>query len=86
MGLVHWDDPEGWYEEGGGRGVQDWVHTERAASTEPLGCAGVLGKQARQREWRDGDRAGEEGREERDQRTKAVGCEFPMQESPGANR
>lgn len=62
------------------------LHTERAASTEPLGCAGVLGKQARQREWRDGGRAGEEGREERDQRTKAVGCEFPMQESPGANR
>ena len=23
LGLVHWDDPEGWYEEGGGRGVQD---------------------------------------------------------------
>ena len=22
-GLVHWDDPEGWDEEGGGRGVQD---------------------------------------------------------------
>ena len=22
-GLVHWDDPEGWYREGGGRGVQD---------------------------------------------------------------
>ena len=22
-GLVHWDDPEGWYGEGGGRGVQD---------------------------------------------------------------
>jgi len=21
-GLVHWDDPEGWYVEGGGRGVQ----------------------------------------------------------------
>ena len=21
-GLVHWDDPEGWYREGGGRGVQ----------------------------------------------------------------
>ena len=20
---VHWDDPEGWYGEGGGRGVQD---------------------------------------------------------------
>ena len=25
-GLVHWDDPEGWYEEGGGRGIQDWEH------------------------------------------------------------
>ena len=22
--LVHWDDPERWYGEGGGRGVQDW--------------------------------------------------------------
>jgi len=21
--LVHWDDPEEWYGEGGGRGVQD---------------------------------------------------------------
>ena len=26
MGLVHWDDPEGWYEEGGGSGVQDGEH------------------------------------------------------------
>ena len=24
--LVHWDDREGWYEEGGGRGVQDGEH------------------------------------------------------------
>jgi len=23
---VHWDDPEGWYGEGGGRGVQDGEH------------------------------------------------------------
>ena len=22
-GLVHWDDPEGWEREGGGRGFQD---------------------------------------------------------------
>ena len=22
LGLVHWDDPEGWYEEGGGRGFR----------------------------------------------------------------
>ena len=26
LGLVHWDDPEGWYQEGGGRGAQDWEH------------------------------------------------------------
>ena len=25
-GLVHWDDPEGWDGEGGGRGVQYWEH------------------------------------------------------------
>ena len=24
--LVHWDDPEGWYGEGEGRGVQDGEH------------------------------------------------------------
>ena len=24
LGLMHWDNPEGWYEEGGGRGVQEW--------------------------------------------------------------
>ena len=26
FGLVHWDDPEGWYGEGGGRKVQDGEH------------------------------------------------------------
>ena len=25
-GPVHWDDPEGWDGEGGGRGVQDGEH------------------------------------------------------------
>ena len=25
-GLVHWDDPEGWDREGGGRGFQDGEH------------------------------------------------------------
>ena len=24
--LVHWDDPEGWYRDGGGRWVQDAEH------------------------------------------------------------
>ena len=26
LGLVHWDDPEEWHGEGGGRGVQDEEH------------------------------------------------------------
>ena len=26
LGLVHWDDPEGWYREGGGKEVQDGEH------------------------------------------------------------
>ena len=26
LGLVHWDDPERCYGEGGGRGVQVWEH------------------------------------------------------------
>ena len=25
-GLVHWDDSEGWYREGGGKGIQDGEH------------------------------------------------------------
>ena len=37
LGLVHWDDPEGWYGEVGGWGVQDgedvyiylwWIHVD----------------------------------------------------------
>ena len=28
LGLVHWDDPEGWYGEGGGRRFQDGEHTD----------------------------------------------------------
>ena len=26
LGLVHWDDPEGWYGEGSWKGVQDGEH------------------------------------------------------------
>ena len=26
LGLVNWDDPEGWYGEKGGKGVQDAEH------------------------------------------------------------
>ena len=25
---MHWDDPEGWYGEGGGRAVQDGEHVD----------------------------------------------------------
>ena len=25
-GLMHWDDPEGWNRDGGGRGIQDRDH------------------------------------------------------------
>ena len=33
LGLVHWDDPEGWYAEGGGRGVQDGEHVYTCADS-----------------------------------------------------
>ena len=26
LGLVHWDDPEGWYGEGGGKRIQGGEH------------------------------------------------------------
>ena len=32
-GLVHWDDPEGWYREGDGRGVQDGEHVYTVADS-----------------------------------------------------
>ena len=39
LGLVHWDDPEGWYGEGGGRGVHDGEHVYTRA-----GCMLMYGK------------------------------------------
>ena len=33
LGLVHWDDPEGWYGEGGGRKVQDGEHMYTCADS-----------------------------------------------------
>ena len=38
-GLVHWDDPEGGYGEGGGRGVQDGEHVYTRG-----GCMLMYGK------------------------------------------
>ena len=39
LGLVYWDDPEGWYGEGGGRGVQDGEHVYTRG-----GCMLMYGK------------------------------------------
>ena len=39
LGLVHWDDPEGWYGEGSGRGVQDGEHVYTHG-----GCVLMYGK------------------------------------------
>ena len=39
LGLVHWDDPEGWYGEGGGRGVEDGEHVHTRG-----GCMWMYGK------------------------------------------
>ena len=39
LGLAHWDDPEGWYGEGGGRGVQDGEHVYTRG-----GCMLMYGK------------------------------------------
>ena len=36
---VHWDDPEGWYGEGSGRGVQDGEHVYTRG-----GCMLMYGK------------------------------------------
>ena len=33
LGLVHWDDPEGWYGEVGGRGLQDGEHVYTCAGS-----------------------------------------------------
>ena len=39
LGLVHWDDPEGGYGEGGGRGVHDGEHVYTSG-----GCMLMYGK------------------------------------------
>ena len=39
LGLVHWDDPEGWHGEGGGSGVQDGEHVYTRG-----GCTLMYGK------------------------------------------
>ena len=33
LGLVHWDDPEGWYGEGGGKEVHDGEHVYTVADS-----------------------------------------------------
>ena len=52
--LVHWDDPEGWYGEGGGRRVQDGEHTTRISGSLSCGAREVRSPCA----WRGGARPG----------------------------
>ena len=37
LGLVHWEDPEGWYGERGGRRVQDGDHMYTCAQIHTCG-------------------------------------------------
>ena len=41
LGLVHWDNPEGWFGEGGGRRVQDGEHTGSSCTDHVTDHAGV---------------------------------------------
>ena len=47
LGLVHWDDPEGWYGEVGGRGVQDgeYVYTCGGCMAKPIQYCKVINLQ-----------------------------------------
>ena len=50
LGLVHWNDPEGWDGEGGGRGVQDGEYMYTVADScqcmaKPLQCFKVVSLQ-----------------------------------------
>ena len=36
LGLVHWDNPEGWYGEGSGRGIQDGEHMYTRGGFMPM--------------------------------------------------
>ena len=38
LGLVHWDDPEGWDGEGGGGVVQDGEHMYTHGMYDPCQC------------------------------------------------
>ena len=38
LGLVHWDDPEGWDGEGGGRGVQYGEHMYTHGGFKSMYC------------------------------------------------
>ena len=40
LGLVHWDDTEGWYGEGGGRRVQDGEHMYTCGGKKKKGPLG----------------------------------------------
>jgi len=49
LGLAHWDNPEEWYGEGGGRRVQDGEHDSIDCSLLGSSVHGIF--QARILEW-----------------------------------
>ena len=54
LGLVHWDDPEGWYREGGGWGVQDGEHMyTRGGFMLMNGKINTILKKKKTIEWKD---------------------------------
>ena len=58
LGLVHWDDPEGWCRwGGGGRGVRDWEHVYTHGGfmlmcTKPIQYCKVKGKKEKILFWK----------------------------------
>ena len=53
LGLVHWDDPEGWYREGGWRRVQDgWKRKNYGDSKEMSAYQELGGERDEQAEHR----------------------------------
>ena len=56
LGALQWDDPDGWYGEGGGRGVQDGEHVYTMVDSfwcmaKPIQYCKVKKKKKRQKWW-----------------------------------
>ena len=68
-GLVHWDDPEGWDGEGGGRGIQDGEHVHPwlihvNVCQKPLQYYKIISLQLNKLKKRMGEEANRNGKED----------------------